>query len=232
MMPRLPAREVLAIGQANAIPRDHYPVYCVAIRGYRRDSVGKPGQNDRGAFDDAIFIVCPDPRGTGDRVIPYNANTDPTAYKYKRATLCTGIHLMGPGPHNVSKGRSRMYPAFRQAEVFTVTRDGMGDRRFTGFFGINLHKAWGKFGSWGATSSWGCQTLPADTWPDFHATLTGLLRQHGNREDYIDLGLWNPGSGAWGHVPIFPYVLIDETDRRAGRLVVSGRYGATTTRAA
>lgn len=221
--PRLDPAEVLAIGKANQVPRDRFPVFVVAIRGYRLDSVGKAGANDRGYFDDALFIVAPKASG-GDYVIPYNANTDPTAYKHRRATLCTGIHIFGIGPHNVSKGASRMYPAYRQAEVFTVTRDGFGGQRFTGFFGINLHKASGRFGSWGNTSSWGCQTVPGDLWPDFKRTLDGLLEQHGNHKAPTDLGLWNPGSGAWGSVRTFPYILIDETDRRAGRLVVSRRY--------
>lgn len=218
--PRLAAADVLAIVAANKVPRREYPCVVVAIRGYRLDSLGKPGQNDRGVFDDAIWIVAPDPAG-GDMVLPYNGNTDPTAYKHKRATLCTGIHLMGPGMHNVSKGKLRQYPAFRQAEVFTVTRDGFGRRRFRGFFGINLHRAWGRFGSWGGTSSWGCQTIPAERWVDFHDTLNGLLVS--NRRGRIDLGLWDPN---YPDKPIFPYVLIEETARRAGDLVVSGRYGA------
>jgi len=221
--PQLDADKVLAIGEANNIPRDRYPVYAVALRGYRLDSVGKPGKNDRGAFDDAIFIVAPGADGK-DKVFPWNANTDPTRYKHKRATLCTGIHVFGIGPHNVSKGRSRMYPAYRQAEVFTVTRDGFGGRRFSGFFGINLHKAWGRFGSWGGTSSWGCQTIPKGTWHDFKRTLDGLLEQHGNEKAPTDLGMWNPGKGAWGKVRTFPYILLNETDRRAGRLKVSNRY--------
>ena len=220
--PRLDPAEVLAIVEANQVPRGDYPVAMVAIRGYRLDSVGKPGVNDRGAFDDAGFIVFRD--GGRDRVLPYNINTDPTARKYRRATLCTGIHLMGPGPHNVSKGASRMYPAFRQAEVFTVTRDGFGSQRFTGYFGINLHRAWGRFGSWGATSSWGCQTVPAERWDDFRDTLTRLLWDGGNRRAHTDLGMWNPGRGAWGKVPVFPYLLIDETKRRQGDLVVSRRW--------
>jgi lysozyme len=222
--PRLDPAEVLAIGAANKIPRDRYPVYVVALRGYRLDSVGRAGANDLGVFDDALFIVCPDPSGRGDRVIPFNGNTDPTSQKYKRATLSTGIHIYGIGPHNVSKGRSRMYPAFRQAEIFTVTRHGFGDRRFSGFFGINLHKAWGRFGSRGGTSSWGCQTLPTEEWSVFKPTLDALLRQHANERTYTDLGLWNPGAGDWGRVPTFPYILIEETERRKGNLIVSTRY--------
>ena len=221
--PQLPAERVLEILAENRVPRDPltaYPVAVVAIRGYRLDSLGKPGANDRDLFDDALFIVTP------DKVLPYNANTDPAGWAQGRATLVPGIHLMGPGPHNVTKGASRMYPAFRQAEIFTVTRDGRGSQRFSGFFGINLHRAAGRFGSFGATSSHGCQTLPTDPgplgWSAFQPTLTALLRQHRNRTGPIDLGLWDPAK--WPDVPLFPYVLIDETERRKGNLVVSKRF--------
>lgn len=219
--PQLPAERVLEIVAENRVPRPRYPVAVVSIRGYRLDSMGKPGANDRDIFDDALFIVLPD-----GRVLPFNGNTDPAGWKHGRATLVPGIHLMGPGPHNVSKGTSRMYPAFRQAEVFTVTRDGRGSERFSGFFGINLHKAAGHFGSFGTTSSHGCQTIPTDSgplgWSVFQPTLTALLRQHGNETGPIDLGLWDPGK--WKDVPLFPYLLIDETERRKGNLIVSKRY--------
>jgi hypothetical protein len=221
LAPQLPAERVLEIVAENRVPRQRFPVAVVAIRGYRLDSLGKPGANDRDIFDDALFIVLPD-----GRVLPFNGNTDPAGWKHGRATLCPGIHLMGPGPHNVSKGTSRMYPAFRQAEVFTVTRDGRGAERFTGFFGINLHKASGRFGSFGTTSSHGCQTLPTDPgplgWSVFQPTLTALLRQHGNETGPIDLGLWDPGK--WQDVPLFPYLLVDETERRKGNLIVSKRF--------
>lgn len=218
--PRINPSRILSIGESNAIPRDRFPVYVVAVRGYYLDSQGKRGMNDRGMFDDALFIVARDPKG-GDMVLPFNGNTDPAGWKHGRATLSTGIHMMGPGPHNVSKGTSRMYPAFRQAEVFTVTRDGWKSRD-RGFFGINLHKAAGVFGSWGQTSSAGCQTVVADQWQDFHDTLKALLAQQGNEPGSIDLRLWDPKR--WDKVPLFPYVLIDETERRAGRLVVSTRF--------
>lgn len=218
--PQLPSERVLEIVAENRVPRDRYPVCLVAIRGYRLDSLGKPGSNDRDIFDDALFIVTP------DRILPFNGNTDPAGWQDGRATLVPGIHLMGPGPHNVSKGTSRMYPAFRQAEVFTVTRDGRGSQRFSGFFGINLHKAGGRFGSFGVTSSHGCQTVPVDPgplgWSVFQPTLLALLRQHGNESGPIDLGLWDPGK--WQDVPLFPYLLIEETERRKGNLIVSKRY--------
>jgi hypothetical protein len=218
--PQLPAARIHEILAENRVPRDTYPVALVSIRGYRLDSMGQRGKNDRDIFDDITAIVTP------DRVLLYNSNTDPGGWAHGRATLVPGIHIMGPGPHNVTKGTSRMYPAFRQAELFTVTRDGRGDQRFSGFFGINLHRASGPFGSFGRTSSHGCQTIPSESgplgWSAFQPTLTALLRQHGNRRGPIDLGLWDPAK--WPDVPLFPYLLIDETERRKGNLIVSKRY--------
>lgn len=217
--PRLAAASVLAIVEANKVPRDRYPVCVVAIRGYRLDSVGEAGRNDRGYFDDAMFVVAPAPGG-GDMVMAWNGNTDPTPrWRRRVATLCPGIHIFGTGKHPIS--RPGGYPAFRQAEVFTVTRDGYGGRRFRGFFGINLHCAAGWFGSFGRTSSLACQTVPKPDWPEFQPTLYALLEQHGNELGRTDVQLWDRSLQP---VPTFPYILLNETARRAGALVVSRRY--------
>ena len=224
--PQLPAERVLEIVSENRVPRDRYPVCVVAIRGYRLDSLGKPGANDRDVFDDALFIVTP------DRIIPFNGNTDPAGWKNGRATLVPGIHIFGIGPHNVSKGPSRMYPAYRQCEPFTVTRDGRGNTRFSGYFGIDLHKAHGWFGSFGRVDSLGCQTVPTESgplgWTTFKPTLDALLVQHGNEPAWNDLGLWAIADGADAatvkKVHSFPYILIEETERRKGNLIVSRRY--------
>lgn len=218
--PQLDLSEIQAIADANGIDRETYPVYEVAIRGYYLDSVGKPGKNDRGAFDDASFVVFPGADGN-DNVARFNRNTDPVSWKKNRATLCTGIHLMAPGPHPMRGG----YPAWRQAETFTVTRDGRSGR-FSGFFGINNHKAYGWVGSWGKTSSYGCQTIPKAQWSEYQRTTYALTAEHGNRLGYADWQLWRIGEGLdpKPEAPILPYILIEETERRKGNLIVSKRY--------
>jgi hypothetical protein len=228
--PQIDTAELQAIIAANKVPRDRYPVVVVALRGFRLDSIGLKGKNDRDWFDDLIAVVFPDGKG-GDKVLLYNANTDPAGWKHGRATLCNGIHIFGVGPHNVSKGPSRMYPAYRQCEVFTVTRDGRSGR-FSGFFGIDLHRATGKFGFRGNVDSAGCQTVPTEKgpmgWDAFKPTLDALLVQHGNELAHNDLGLWAIADGAdpakVKKVHSFPYILVDETERRKGNLVVSKRY--------
>jgi hypothetical protein len=228
--PQIDPAEVFAIIKANKVPRDRYGVVAVAIRGFHLALGKDKGKDDRDVFDDLIALVFPDGNG-GDRVLLYNANTNPAGWKHGRATLCTGIHIFGIGPHNVSKGPSRMYPAYRQCEVFTVTRDGQGGR-FSGFFGIDLHKAHGWFGSFGKVDSLGCQTIPTESgplgWASFKPTLDGLLVEHENELAWNDLGLWAIADGAdrakVKKVPSFPYVLIEETERRKGNLVVSKRY--------
>ena len=49
-----------------------YHVILVGVRGYYRDSMGEAGKNDRGIYDDAIFVIAPDFFGS------WNANTDPS----------------------------------------------------------------------------------------------------------------------------------------------------------
>jgi len=50
------------------------PVYILAIRGYYKN-IGKPAENDRGIYDDALFLIGP------DLFLAVNANTDPSRYK-------------------------------------------------------------------------------------------------------------------------------------------------------
>ena len=158
--------ERLAKKAAKEIPA----VYLVGVRGYYRDTMGKVGTNDRGIYDDALFIVGP------ETFAAFNANTDPSAWRPKIATLVPGVHLYRPGNHGISRPGGG-YPAFRPAtknEELPVTRDGVAVP-WPGV-AINIHR-----GGNNTTSSEGCQTLPPAQWDSFHALLTKELKAAGQK---------------------------------------------------
>lgn len=203
MKPAISQAEVVKILTANGVNLTKAAV--LAIRGYYLDSMGKPGANDRMIYDDAIVIYSP--RG----IMAFQANTDPNGYRKGKGTgadkgmamLKAGIHLFGTGLH---KGAL----AFRQCEVFTVIRDGDPPYDHTGWHAIDLHS-----GGAVATSSLGCQTIPKAQWDLFRRTLYAILEEFKNPKRKNDRGEL---------VRSFPYVLIEETERRKGKLVVSRRF--------
>ena len=142
--------------------------YLVGVRGYRRDTMGKPGVNDFGIWDDAIFYVSP------NMFLAENGNTDPSRAGWNAgagkpmAVLQSGVWAFRRGAH---KG---VIPALRQMTLeearkrnvpnegrFTVTRTyAPGDSRNyqeAGYYAINMHP-----GGINGTSSEGCQTIPSD----------------------------------------------------------------------
>lgn len=133
-------------------------VYIIAFRGYYLDTMGKPGANDRGIYDDCMCIVTPNSFRT------VNANTDPSRFKPDVATLIPGLHYFKKGKHGITTHADGGYSAFRPAtpdESLPVWRDGHGKEIFKGI-AINLHK-----GGYTTTSSEGCQTVHPDAWNEF-----------------------------------------------------------------
>ncbi len=169
-------RAFLAAGN-TAVPE----VFVVGVRGYYRDTMGEPGRNDRGIYDDAIFVVGP------ETFAAFNANTDPSAFRSGVASLLPGVHWYRPGNHGITRPGGG-YPAFRPAtkdEALPVRRDGDPDVPSTRpGIAINIHRG-GRTG----TSSLGCQTIPPSQWDAFHALLTLQLRKTG--------------------LKMFPYILIE-----------------------
>jgi lysozyme len=163
-------------------------VVVLAIRGYYQDSMGKSGTNDRGIYDDAAFVVL------SDRVVSFNFNTDPSAWRSAIATLNPGIWTYWPGKHKVSDPDG--YPAFRQADNVAVTRDGKGTE--IGQFGINIHR-----GGVNGTSSLGCQTVPPAQWDEFKSLVYGA-----NGVTDADVAKYPSGvvKGA------FQYILVTKTE--------------------
>jgi lysozyme len=131
------------------------------MRGYFKDEMGKKGVNDRGIYDDAIFIIEP------NLMYSFNANTDPSRHGMNHkigkglASLKAGTYEYKVGIHGVSKEKSKQYEALIQEEKVTVQRD-VTNTEHTGFFGINIHK-----GGFNSTSSEGCQTIHPSQWDEF-----------------------------------------------------------------
>lgn len=147
-------------------------IALLGIRGYYKDSMGKPGVNDRGIYDDAIFLVGPECH------VAFNANTDPTAqFKTNVATLCPGVYEYQKGLHGIS-GPSP-YPALRQFSNVKVRRDKHTPGNFyvvedtpKDRFWINIHR-----GGWTKTSSEGCQTIPPSQWESFISMVYRLFKE-------------------------------------------------------
>lgn len=152
-----------------------YP-YLVAVRGYYKNEFGRPGLNDRGMYDDALFFVLP------DKMYSFNFNTDSGGYGMStfkglndgHPTLKPGVWEYRIGMHNSDKNP---HEALIQHGNFTVYRDGFTGagktrerREVTGRFGINLHR-----GGVGSVSSAGCQTVPPSQWKEF---FYGLVKVH------------------------------------------------------
>jgi lysozyme len=133
----------------------------IGVRGYYKDEMGKKGANDRGVYDDAIFIV------ENNLMFSFNANTDPSRYGMNNkinkglANLKAGEYKYKIGIHGVNKEKSKQYEALVQQEQVLVKRD-VTNVEEKGFFGINIHR-----GGVNTTSSEGCQTVPPDQWDEF-----------------------------------------------------------------
>lgn len=145
------------------------PVAILGVRGYYLNTMGEPGKNDRRMYDDAIFIVTP------ERVIPFNANVDPGAFRKHIAKLNAGEWRYKLGIHGNSKPKILRYEALVQARSVTVTRDQEGPD--SGYFGINIHR-----GGVLKVSSIGCQTIAPLQWPEFIHTVKSEMAKHGQTE--------------------------------------------------
>jgi lysozyme len=132
-------------------------VALLAIRGYYRDTMGKEGVNDRGIYDDAIFIISPAVYKT------FNANTDPQKYGRRLAMLKPGHYAFYRGKHKGSaKYGYNALRAYPEGVELPCTRDGVDSTCSY----INIHK-----GGYRDTFSAGCITLPPSQWSEFIRTV-------------------------------------------------------------
>ena len=147
-------------------PEDFPNAFLLFGRGYYLDTMGVPGKNDRGIYDDAVFIVS-------DRVFAsFNANTDPSRYKAGLSTILPGFYPYKRGNHGITRPGGG-YPAFRPAtkgEALPVRRDGESGRSKRDGVANNIHK-----GGVNGTSSEGCLTIPPSQWPSFYSIVTAEM---------------------------------------------------------
>lgn len=169
-----------AIAKLRSLAVDVTRPVLLGVRGYYRDTMGQPGENDIGVFDDAILLVTP------TAFQSWNANTDPSRLYPNVATLKPGVWLYRIGTHNISKDVSRQYEALVQAANVTVSRapdPPTHPKRWddTGLFGINIHS-----GADLSTTSAGCQTIYRPQWKEFIATVKGAMQAaHRRTIEYV-----------------------------------------------
>ena len=122
---------------------DHAKHRCifVGIRGSYRDTMGAPGVNDWGMYDDALFIDSP------DTFAIVNRNRDPSRFRPGEGfdDDTKGIASLDPGAwfvHRFDMHHGKYLALCQCAAKVTVTRDGKKENdRDTGEFGINIHCA-------------------------------------------------------------------------------------------
>jgi hypothetical protein len=179
--PRLSNAELEKLLRPFNLDRDRYPVIVVGIRGYYKNTMGAPKVNDRGIYDDALFIHSP------SVMAAYNGNTDPSRYRSGHGTgeNTKGIASLNPGAwfvHKFAKHKNQYLALCQRLGPVTVTRDGNPPyedsdlNRPAGYFGINIHR-----GGYNGTSSLGCQTIHPTQWDSFiNLAVDQAKRYHGD----------------------------------------------------
>lgn len=147
------------------LPEEDYPLVAFGIRAYYRDSMGKPGVNDRGIWDDANGWL----ERTGDKMYAiFVANCDPTVAHRKGVG---SIHA--PQIVHFKIGLHKGRQAFRQAAPMLVVRDDIGTVIAPVDCAFNWHDSLSE-----GTSSLGCQTNPKEIFPAVRELGYMLVRKH------------------------------------------------------
>lgn len=186
--PRLAKADIQRRIARAGVDRARHPLVILGIRGYYADTIGVPGRNDRGVYDDALFIDAPEASAT------FNANTDPSRFRPGQGTGARkGMACLKPGVwpvYRFDKHNGQYLALCQRAGDVTVIRDGTPPYPDTGAFGINIHK-----GGINTTSSEGCQTIHPAQWDSFiNLAVDQAKRLFGPR---------------WAQTTI-PYVLLEE----------------------
>lgn len=144
-------KEADALKHIAHIDRAKYPLVILGIRGYYKDTMGKPGVNDIGMYDDAIILSY---KHESDYLyLTFNGNTDPSRQRDRMATLKPGTYFA----HCIGLHKNSYTALVQRMGKVTVLRymTGKNPIEDTGYFGINIHE-----GGVNGTSSEGCQTVP------------------------------------------------------------------------
>ena len=157
--PQATWEDVIAYLSAAGISISAEKAVIVGVRGYYKRTMGKPFENDRNLYDDAIFIV------TERSLASFNGNVDPSKYRPGIATLVPGVYSAVKWRH---KGKYKSLQIVRD----TVTRDGQKGVD-VGRHGINIH-----YGGSNDTWSEGCQTLPQAQYWQFQGLAYELMDTH------------------------------------------------------
>lgn len=148
-----------------------HKVFIVFIRGYRKNTMGVPGVNDRGIYDDAAFII------TEDSFYPFNCNVDPqyfrpgTGFGDKKgiASVKAGIVFKC---WKLDYHKNKYLALCQRLGVVTVIRDGNPPYEQTSAYtGINNHK-----GRLTVVDSLGCCTVPENEYQEYIDIIVGELR--------------------------------------------------------
>lgn len=162
--PKMSREEIAAIINNSGVRSD---VVIVGIRGYYRDSMGISGRNDRGIYDDAIFVLSP------NEFQAFQANVDPSNFKKGIANLKAGVYKVVKWIH---KGK---YAALQIVNDVLI-RDGQKNED-AGRHGINFH-----YGSDTQTWSEGCQTLPRSSyWAFLNLVYAEMQKYHLDSIEYV-----------------------------------------------
>jgi len=181
--------EADALKHIAHIDRSKYPLVILGIRGYYQDTMGKPGVNDIGLYDDAIILHHM--AGAYSAFATFNGNTDPSRQRDGMATLKPGTYFS----HCIGMHKGSYTALIQRMGKVTVLRYRTGKNPIedTGYFGINIHRG-GDYG----TSSEGCQTVP---------------RINGQYDEFIDrcIECMQNSFKFEYHNQTIPYVLVDVT---------------------
>lgn len=144
----------------------------LGIRGYYKQTMGDPTKNDRGMYDDAIFVV------SDTTYTSFNANVDPSAFRKGHGTgSAKGMADLKAGlyrAHQLGLHKGQYLALIQTGGKVTVTRDGDPPYDDTGYFGINIHRG-GLYG----TSSLGCQTIHPSQYTEWINLVSSEMKHHG-----------------------------------------------------